>query len=84
MCLFKTANLSRNNQIMIAETNATINEPPISKGKCMPQNTLANPPIKPIAVRTQPIVLVDLKNNSSNANDNIRVVWSEGKDVSSA
>ena len=71
-------------QIIVDVKNETSNEPNVSSGKWIPQNTLEAPPSKPKKNNKQPIILVDLKNSNMVAIESKKVVWSDGNDESGA
>ncbi len=69
-------------QIIVDVRSENNNEPNISSGKWIPQNTLEAPPNKPKKNNEQPIILVDLKNSNMVAIESKKVVWSDGNDES--
>ncbi len=79
-----TISFSLKVQIIVDVRNETNNEPNVSSGKWIPQNTLEIPPQKPKKSNEQPIILVDLKNSNMVAIESKKVVWSDGNDESGA
>ncbi len=69
-------------QIIVDVRSENNNEPNISSGKWIPQNTLEALPNKPKKNNEQPIILVDLKNSNMVAIESKNVVWSDGNDES--
>ncbi len=79
-----TISFSLKVQIIVDVRNETNNEPNVSSGKWIPQNTLETPPSNPKKSNEQPIILVDLKNSNMVAIESKKVVWSDGNDESGA
>ena len=75
---------SRKAQIIVDVRNETNNDPNISSGKWIPQNTLETPPNKPKKSNEQPTIFVDLENSNMVAIESKKVVWSDGNDESGA